>query len=693
MTVWTRSIDINKSSRINKIYLALNVSFWKTVLGVDSRDSLTTSIFSSLWRETVNSQRTYPFVRTTAAGIALMCGATLAFGQSASGLPKCESLVSLSPLANNPAVYSATAATTTTAAPNSVAYCMVNVVWRDPREVGATAGYAAGKPPTVDTFQTIRLGIALPLNTQTGNAAWGGRLIMTAGGGDQGSVPDLSDMINMTPPEIGGGSDSGHGDANSGAGDSYGIIQGQRLNYGKIKDWAGGRANGVTVKLAKQLADVYYGRAPKRTYWNACSGGGHMGWAQVENYPGEYDGALIGAPAHNWQEFRLADGWDAIVRRKVAQQTTAITQAQMDAANAAANTACAAKDGVTVNGVAIMNDPRACTWSATNNICGAKGAPAAPDCLNKIQAAGIDLAWAGPHNGFGKRIWGPYDRGINHGVATASTMSTPQVLHYNHFDENFDISNLYLDQQSINLAAAGGADVRKAIVYENEAVLGSVRTADYIDDNDPSRLETARRNGMKIMVYHGLQDPAIQFRNDIDFYIRVASYFANGGGNGYGAPGLNSAGGNTPDFDKLKSWYRLFLVPNAGHCPTVPEAMPALINWVENDVPPDSLVEPAVSGASSTGGAAGGNGSFGSGGTSIFGGGPTTTIPLLCPFPQKAIYQGGATDDASSYRCGGNLQTAAVICDGLRTVYKRENGDQVQSYGSYNPSICGKSGN
>jgi len=326
-----------------------------------------------------------------------------------------------------------------------------------------------------------------------------------------------------------------------------------------------------------------------------------------------------------------------------------------------------------------MNDPRGCTWSATNNICGKTGAPAAPLCLDEIQAAGIDQAWAGPHNSFGKRIWAPYDRGINTGVATMVSLglSTPQVMHFNHFDETFDANNLYLDQESIRLASASGADVSHAITYENEAVLGSTRTADYIDDNDPAMLETAHARGMKIMTYHGLQDSAIQFRNDIDFYVRSASHFAGGG---------------TPDFNQLLSWYRLFLVPNGGHCPSVPNAMPALINWVENGTAPDSLVEPAVSDAGA--GAPGGNGSFeagafGDGGLGgIFGGGPTTTIPRLCPFPQKAIYNGGATDDSNSYTCGGNLQTAAVICDGLRTVYKHENENGVQSYGDYNSSAC-----
>ena len=183
---------------------------------------------------------------------------------------------------------------------------------------------------------------------------------MTAGGGAQGSVPGLTDMINLTPAAIGGGSDSGHGDANSGSGDSWGVIQGVSLNAGKVEDWAGGRSNAVTVKLAKQLAQVYYGSLPGRTYWNGCSGGGHMGWAQIQFYPEEYDGALIGAPAHNWQEFRLGDSWDELARKKVAQKTTPITQAQMNAVNAAANAACAVVDGVTVNATPIMNDPRAC---------------------------------------------------------------------------------------------------------------------------------------------------------------------------------------------------------------------------------------------------------------------------------------------------------------------------------------------
>jgi len=320
-----------------------------------------------------------------------------------------------------------------------------------------------------------------------------------------------------------------------------------------------------------------------------------------------------------------------------------------------------------VLGVPIMNDPRACTWSAANHICGNPGAPAAPLCLDAIQAAGVDQAWDGPRNRFGRRIWGPYDRGINVGSSTTLSdagSSTAQVSRWNHFDNNFAISNLYLDQESVDLAARAGADVSKAVIYENEATLGSLRTADQIDDNDPSRLDIARRRGVKIIVYHGTQDPLIQFRNDIDFYNRVAAHFG------------------TPESGGLDSWYRLFLVPNAAHCPSVPNALPALIDWVENGVAPDSLVEPAFDQGSPVPLPPGLGLPPGFGGA-------TTTIPRLCPFPQKALYLGGATDDASSYACGGDLQTKQVVCDGLRTVYKHENEDTLQTFGRFALAMCG----
>jgi len=572
------------------------------------------------------------------AAVVGLAATLLAPGLATAQLPSCEALPTLAPLAGNPAVFSATAVQQTTGNPPR-AYCMVNVVWRDPALRGSAAGYA-DPYPAVDSYQHIRAGIALPLNSNAGDAAWGGRLIMTAGGGAQGSVPGLTGMIQMNPAAIGAGTDSGHGTADSGSGDSWGVIQGERLNLGKVEDWSGGRSNSVAVRLAKQLAQTYYGRAVQRTYWNGFSGGGHMGWAQIQNFAEEYDGALIGAPAHHWQKFRLADAWGSVVRKKVSQQTSAITTAQNNAVNATMIAACDLLDGVADG---FLGDPRECTWSAHNNVCGQPNAPAAPNCLDEIQAAGIDRAWDGPRNSHGKRIWHAYDRGANQGGAGTNTPgSTTQVLRWTMFDNTFAGSNLYEDQESIDLAAAAGVDVSKAVTYEDAALLVSQRTADYTDVDFPEKLRAAHGKGIKIIVYHGTADAAIHWRNDLDFYTRVAAHFARG----------------TPDFDALHDWYRFFMIPGLGH--NAQNFVSELINWVENGVAPDRLVR-------------------------------TTGFRVLCPFPQRAIYvgpQGGSTTDPNNFVCDGDLQTKEKICMGLRTPYKEETSDELQAYGRYNPAAC-----
>jgi len=68
---------------------------------------------------------------------------------------------------------------------------------------------------------------------------------------------------------------------------------------------------------------------------------------------------------------------------------------------------------------------------------------------------------------------------------------------------------------------------------------------------------------------------------------------------------------------------------------------------------------------------------------------PGRTRPL-CPYPQTAIYNGsGSTLVESSFHCGGSLETPAVVCNDVRTLYKHENGNALD-YASIglNPAIC-----
>ena len=120
------------------------------------------------------------------------------------------------------------------------------------------------------------------------------------------------------------------------------------------------------------------------------------------------------------------------------------------------------------------------------------------------------------------------------------------------------------------------------------------------------------------------------------------------------------------------NFYRLFRAPGVGHCgggtgPSPVDAFGALVNWVENNVPPQSLLASGGSAAPSTG----------------------RTRPL-CPYPQRAIYSGaGSTDSASNFFCGANIETQEVVCNDTLTRYKHEVNGVLDFQGSgFTPGLC-----
>jgi hypothetical protein len=54
----------------------------------------------------------------------------------------------------------------------------------------------------------------------------------------------------------------------------------------------------------RQLVSLYYGKAPKFTYYDGHSQGGRQGYKIVQEYPELYDGYMIAAPALSIPMFR-----------------------------------------------------------------------------------------------------------------------------------------------------------------------------------------------------------------------------------------------------------------------------------------------------------------------------------------------------------------------------------------------------
>ncbi|HEX6721870.1 MAG TPA: tannase/feruloyl esterase family alpha/beta hydrolase, partial [Burkholderiaceae bacterium] len=280
-------------------------------------------------------------------------------------------------LVGAPGIKAVTAAVVPAAGSN-VSFCQVDVLY--------------GTSPQ----QNINVRVGLPLGPLDGGSggvvgAWNGRTQGIGGGGCSGS-------LNVAPPVnagyVGSGNDTGH----SGGNCEPGVNADGSYNLQFINDFI---RNGMKaqVLLSKRVAAKYYAKEPAYNYWNGCSTGGRQGYVLAQELGRELDGILANAPAMYWTRFQTAQMWGQIAMKDLVGGP--IAQAKLAQATASALAACDGNDGV-VDGV--IDEPRACTFSAKANICGQPGAPAA-NCLDAAEAEAIDLIWDGPRNRDGKRIW------------------------------------------------------------------------------------------------------------------------------------------------------------------------------------------------------------------------------------------------------------------------------------------------
>jgi len=523
------------------------------------------------------------------------------------------------------------------------AYCKVSFTYSS--RSGTKDGYAPGQS------QHIRIVIGLPLSIADGgggggvNGAWNGKIENLGGAGCAGAAGSPTQATDAG--YVGSSTDTGHTAQENGTSGmnnrcNFGVVQAtHQLDKGMIDDFI---YEGMheQVEWAKKLAATYYQSPVLRNYWNGCSTGGRQGLAMAQKYGDEFDGIVAGAPAINWQEFRLADAWPTlVVRDRLTAEGKSLSQAQFAAAAKAAVASCdLSADGKFHEGY--IDDPRACTFSAKANICGVKSAPGAGQCLDADQAAAIDEIWRGPTNKYGISIWYPFDRGIAltangfMGGYGAIPSSTGQVMAYDHGDLNISTDLLFTDEAAI--VAAGNP--KGAITYAGEAALGSKVVDDLMETRDVD-LDKAKNHGTKIIMWQGNDDSAIRWTGSADYYRRVATHYGNG----------------TADFAGLQSWFRYYHAPGVGHCgggdgPAPVNIFQSLVDWVEKDKAPDQIL------------ASGGNVN------------PQRSRPL-CPWPTTAIYTGaGSREDAANYSCGGNLDANLVaVCRMVHTEYKHENQD------------------
>jgi hypothetical protein len=549
-----------------------------------------------------------------ACRLTLVLWASLVFAslatQSAFAVPPCATLATdpANGLAGAPNIKSSSSSIVP-ASGNNAAYCLVRILF--------------GTNPN----QNINILIGLPLSVADGGqgrllGAWNGRTQGLGGGGCAGVANPNALLPAINNGYVASGNDTGH----SGGNCEPGVNADGTYNLQFINDFI---RDGIKqqVLFSKSVARAYYGVQAAYNYWNGCSTGGRQGYLLAQELGNELEGILANAPAIYWTRFQTAQMWGQIAMKQLTGGP--ISSAKLAQTTASAVQACDVSDGVSDG---IIEDPRICTFSAKTNICGSPNAPAA-NCLTAAEAEAIDKIWDGPRNRKGNKVWFGLDRGTNLSGLNGTNPFALGVTQF-HWDEH----DLNFDWQTVSMER-----------YPQVAQDGSQNIADVTDTFAP--LDQFKAHGGKLLTWVGGNDQLIFPRGVINYYRQMASQYGRG---------------EKPDFANLQSFYRLFRAPGVAHCgggagPQPVDAFGALVNWVENKIPPQSLL--------------------------ASGGGRTRP---LCPYPQRAIYSGaGSTDNASSFFCGGNLETQEVVCNDTLTRYKHEVQGTLDFSGSgTTPGLC-----
>jgi feruloyl esterase len=132
-----------------------------------------------------------------------------------------------------------------------------------------------------------------------------------------------------------------------------------------IEDW-GHRAGHESVVAAKAVAAAFYGNAPKYSYFNGCSTGGHQALAAAQYHPQDFDGIVAGAPGNNRSNLNLEFLWMFVQNHPDGDPNKSVVpESKLGMVHAAVVAKCDALDGVK-DGVV---DPNICKFDPAELTC------------------------------------------------------------------------------------------------------------------------------------------------------------------------------------------------------------------------------------------------------------------------------------------------------------------------------------
>jgi len=398
---------------------------------------------------------------------------------------------------------------------------------------------AATLKPSGDS--NIKIEVWLPLS------GWNGKLMGAGNFGWAGSIMYGGLLLGLEQGYAAVSTDTGHDNSQPDGAFALG-------HPDKMIDYGYRAAHSMTVD-AKVFVKAFYGEAPKHSYWYGCSLGGQMGLTEIQRFPEDYDGAIIGAPASPIVDLNAYQIWPSLlVAEKPARQ---LTRAKAAMLHEAVMNACDALDGAKDGEI---EDPTACHFDPKTLLC--KGEDS-DQCLTAAQVEFVEMLYAGPINPRTKQRqfaapvpgiegnFGNYSANNAMGVAVA-------LFKYMIFqDPSWDWKTLDLD---------------KDVAY-GRAVLRAINMAD-----NPNLKPFFDRGG-KLLMYHGWMDGASP--------LQSASY-------------MDSVK-KTVGAAQTENSMRLFAMPGMGHCMggtgcDTFDKLAELDHWVESGTAPERIVASKLQG-------------------------------------------------------------------------------------------------
>ena len=445
------------------------------------------------------------------------------------------------------------------------------------------------------------------------DTTWNHRFLMVGNGG-------LGGGLNY--PDCGAGMRRGFACATTNTGHNSSLSDGSWAynNPETVSDW-GYRAMHESVVLSKRIVHAYYPPQEqlRASYYQGCSTGGRQGLKEIQDFPNDFNGALIGAPAW-WNTHQ--EPWNVKIGTHFLPNTSSryIRPELFPVIHAEILRQCDCQDGLCDQ---TIGDPSRCAVNLNLLLCSTMNKKTS-NCLKPDQLDALS------------RLYSDY-------------VETNQTYVFTHMPFGSELQWTALI--SGNQPNGMGLDyIRYFVLNESQweytnfdysiiQKADQLRPGNAIADNFDLRPFFSQ--GAKLIHYHGLADGLIPPGSSQYYYDRVYRNFL--------------------DTD-LNQYYRFFHIPGMGHCDSgvyAPwiiggqgqdsslgsqyfgvagfndsqhDALLALVEWVENGIAPEKIIA-----------------------TKYINDDPAQGVQRqrpICPYPKKARYLGaGSIDDPNNFHC------------------------------------------